>query len=127
MNIEETKKYYDNIKREDLCQCVYCQNLADEIKTAYPEVSDYLMTLGIDIEKPFEVFLPSEPAGGYMDYYGVQYLIAGDSTGFIETKIGDIEIYITDCHPSATHNGDYFVMQAGTFHIRANTDKYDFE
>ena len=103
MNIDENKKYYDNIAREHLCQCVYCQNFLDEIKTTYPDVSEYLMTLGVDIEKPFEVFLPSDPTNGIMDYDGVQYLIAGDRDGFNETSIGDILLYITDSFPYSMH------------------------
>jgi hypothetical protein len=58
MDIERTKAYYAEIKREDICACDYCQNLIDEIKQAYPNVAQYLLSLGVNIERPFEVFLP---------------------------------------------------------------------
>ena len=127
MNIDKTKEYYSTLKRDNICSCVYCQNLVDEIKQSYPDVAEYLLTLGINIECPFEVLLPIETDDGYMDYYGVQYLIPGDSSGFEETKIGCISIFITDCHPDANYDGTYFVIEAGTFHIKCRYDKYSFE
>ena len=127
MDIEKTKKYYAAIKREDLCTCDYCQNLMDEIKLAYPDVAEYLLALGVDIEKPFEVFLPLDPVDGYMDYYGVQYLIVGDSNDFTAVKVGNISIYATERHPSTTYEGEYFVIEAGTFHIKCRYDKYSFD
>lgn len=127
MNIKKTKEYYSMLKRDNICSCDYCQNLIDEIKQSYPEVAEYLLTLGINIERPFEVFLPIETDDGYMDYYSVQYLIPGDISGFEETKIGCISINITELHPDATYNGTYFVIEAGTFHIKCRYDKYSFE
>ena len=126
MDIEKTKSYYSEIKKEDICNCIYCRNLTDEIKQAYPDVSEFLASLGVDAEKPFEVFLPSDPVNGYMDYYIVQYLIAGDPDDFKETKIGDISIGISDCHPTANYEGEHFIIDAGIFHIKCRYDKYDF-
>lgn len=68
MDIEATKAYYAGMSRSSICSCDYCQNLVDEIKSAYPEVAEYLLGLGVDIEHPFEVFLPIENDDGYMDY-----------------------------------------------------------
>ena len=127
MDIEKTRSYYANFTRDDVCKCDYCQNLIDEIKGAYPEVAEYLSALGVDIERPFEVFLPVETADGYMDYYEVQYLIIGNSEGFQETKIGDVFICIDTSHPAATYKGEYFVIGTGSFHIKCRYDKYRFE
>ena len=85
------------------------------------------MSLGVNIERPFEVFFPIEDHdNGYMDYPIVQYLIAGNSSDFKETKIGDIQIGISDCHPNATYEGEHFIIDAGVFHIKCRYDKYDF-
>lgn len=127
MDIEKTNKYYSKIKREDICDCDYCQNYIDEIKSAYPTVSEYLMTLGVDIEKPFEVMLPFEPANGFMKYYAVQYLVVGNSDGFNETQIDDVSVYSADIHPDAAYKGEYFVIEAGPFKIKCRTDKYKFK
>lgn len=127
MDIEKTKEYYVEMKREDICNCIYCQNLIDEVKQAYPDVAAYLLSLGVNIERPFEVFLPIEDHNnGYMDYPIVQYLMVGNSSDFKKTKVGNIEIGICDCHPTATYKGEYFIIYAGTFHIKCRYDKYDF-
>ncbi len=127
MDIEKTKAYYSGLKREDICECIYCQNLIDEIKQSYPDVAEYLLSLGINIERPFEVLLPIEDhINGYMDYPSVQYLIAGNSDDFKETKIGDTKIGISDCHPTAAYEGEHFIIDAGEFHIKCRYDKYDF-
>ncbi|MDE6732678.1 MAG: hypothetical protein K2J77_07365 [Oscillospiraceae bacterium] len=127
MDISETKRYYSKIKREDLCSCDCCQYYIDEIRSSYPAVSDYLTTLGVDIEKPFECGWPSDPVDGYMDYYVVLYLIVGNNDGFKETKIGDVTIELIDSYPAATYKGEYFIIAAGPFHIKCRTDKYKFE
>ncbi|MCM1221726.1 MAG: hypothetical protein NC548_45370 [Lachnospiraceae bacterium] len=126
MDIEKTKQYYSRCTRADACSCDYCQNYIDEIKASYPAVSKYLMTLGVDIEIPFEVLLPLETVNGYMEYYEVQYLIVGNIDGFEETQIDDVAIYSTTSHPAATYKGEYFILAAGPFHIKYRTDKYNF-
>lgn len=127
MDIEQTKAYYAALERADICSCAYCQNLIDEISAAYPDVAAFLASLGADIARPFEVLLPSDPADGFMDYPAVQYLICGDSAGFQETKIGEVTIGISDCHPPASYHGAHFIIEAGPFHIPCRDDKYRFD
>jgi hypothetical protein len=126
MDTEATKNYYSALGRDHVCSCDYCQNLIDEIKGAYPKVAEYLAGIGVDIERPFEVFLPIEYDDGHMDYYAVQYLVAGDPDGFEDTVIDDISIGITDQHPEAKYKGKHFIIEAGTFHIKCRYDKYKF-
>ena len=54
MDVTKTKEYYSDYWRKDACTCVYCQNLADEIKAAYPELTEFLASFGVNIERPFE-------------------------------------------------------------------------
>ena len=74
-----------------------------------------------------EVFLPIKTEDDYMDYYGVQYLIAGNNEGFQGTEIGNISVRIAACHPDAAYKGEYFVIELGTFHIKCRFDKYKFK
>ncbi len=39
MNIEKTKKYYDDLTDADICDCEYCRNYVREVKAAYPELT----------------------------------------------------------------------------------------
>ena len=54
MDIERTKQFYRELKQSDLCGCAYCRNYVKEAAKAYPAVTAYLQTLGVDIAKPFE-------------------------------------------------------------------------
>ena len=60
MDVRKTKHYYDVSAGDQVCTCDYCRNYVKEIRHAYPELSEYLETMGIDIEKPFET-MPIEP------------------------------------------------------------------
>ena len=60
MDVRKTKHYYDVSAGDYVCTCEYCRNYVKEIRHAYPELSEYLETMGIDIEKPFET-MPIEP------------------------------------------------------------------
>lgn len=99
MNIEETKQYYSSLTSEALCGCVYCRNYIREIKNAYPKIAEYLLTFGIDIEKPFET-IPLEPdETGYIEYISSQYIIIGnpddfdkEETGFVENDMKEMKI-----------------------------------
>lgn len=42
INVEQTKKYYKDIKQEDLCDCNYCKNYYLQVKDAYPKVAEFL-------------------------------------------------------------------------------------
>ena len=46
INVEQTKKYYKDIKQEDLCDCNYCKNYYLQVKDAYPT----LFTSSVPVE-----------------------------------------------------------------------------
>lgn len=77
LSIKGTKQYYDSLTAEDLCNCAYCRNYIREIRNAYPKVAEYLLALGVDIEKPFET-IPLEPdATGSVEYLSSRTLLSG--------------------------------------------------
>ena len=73
MNKFKTENYYRELNKDSLCFCDYCRNYYKEVKAAYPELSDYLAGMGVDIEKPFET-MPLEPYEGNIEYIAVQCL-----------------------------------------------------
>ena len=118
MDIEKTKSYYSRLKSEALCDCAYCRNYIHEVKAAYPKVADYLLSLGIDIEKPFET-MPLEPdEKGYIEYIGVQYIVYGSPEGFNKTIIKSVRIDVTDSHPSTQIKEDHFVIEISPIRLR---------
>ncbi len=128
MDIAKTKEYYSDYGRKDVCTCAYCQNLVDEIKTAYPELTEFLASFGVNIERPFEAMLPYEINDEtYFEYPGVQYLICGNSEDFVEKTIGDVDVFITTSHPTPTYKWEYFIIECFPVRVRIRSDKYNFK
>ena len=117
MNIERTRQYYDQLTDADICDCAYCRNYVREVRPAYPELTDYLNTLGIDIEKPFEA-IPVAPVDGVMFYSGVQYVVIGTADDFEESSVGDVQLFITDSHPMTDVNEDHFVIEVSPIYLK---------
>ena len=110
LSIKETKQYYDSLTAEDLCNCAYCRNYIREIRNAYPKVAEYLLALGVDIEKPFET-IPLEPdETGGIEYLSSQYIVIGNTDGFIKTVIDTVTVDITDSHPLTNIDKPHFVI-----------------
>ena len=111
LDIRRTKSYYEQVSNRDLCDCAYCQNYVREIKVTYPKVAEYLCSLGIDIEKPFET-MPLEPnEAGYIEYISAQYIVYGESDDFVKTVIGSVHVDVADTHPTAQINEAHFVIE----------------
>ena len=111
MDRKRTEEYYKALGADDLCDCAYCRNYYKEIKSAYPALDEYLQSLGIDIEKPFEA-MPLEPYEGFLEYSGVQYVVLGSPSGFEETAVGNVHIVIADSHPMTGIEEEHFVIEA---------------
>ncbi len=111
LDIQKTKRFYDALLSSNLCDCAYCKNYSHEIKAAYPQLSAYLESMGIDIEKPSET-MPLEPdSNGNIDYIGVQYIVLGDVQHFQRTRIGDVTIDIATSHPCTNVKDNHFVIE----------------
>ena len=110
MDIDRTKAYYAGLTGDDLCQCEYCRTYVREIRSALPRLAEYLERLGVDIEKPFEV-IPLDETADEMVYLAVQYVVIGSAEGFEETKVDDMEIFLTDSHPMTNIEEAHFVIE----------------
>ena len=109
-DIEKTRAYYSNLGPENICDCAYCQNYCARVKAAYPEVARYLASLGVDIEKPFEIFLPEPIEEGYLEYGICQYVVFGTCPEDFAHQIGDVTFGRSDCHPSTKIDEEHFVL-----------------
>ena len=56
MNVDilKTTEYCRSIGETSLCDCAYCRSYRLQVKSAFPEASEYLDSLGVDIEKPLK-------------------------------------------------------------------------
>jgi hypothetical protein len=110
VNIEKTKKYYHSIDSKSLCDCNYCKNYYAQIKADYPAVASYLASLGIDIEKPFDVS-PLEPENGILEYCACWYIVFGSCPDTYRYKIGDVDFCVASAHPSTGIEEEHFVLE----------------
>ncbi|MBQ6334132.1 MAG: hypothetical protein IJI46_03555 [Erysipelotrichaceae bacterium] len=117
MDIEKTKKYYEQLSDEEVCDCTYCQNYVKQIKATYPKLAAYLDEMGVNIEKPFEA-IPIAEAEGVMLYSGVQYVVMGKAEDFKDTSIENSEIFITDSHPMTGISEDHFVIEIAPIELK---------
>ena len=89
-----------------------------EIKSTYPKVAEYLFSLGIDIEKPFET-MPLEPdETGYIEYISPQYIAIGSPDDFVETTIDSVNVGIAESHPSTQIDETHFVIEVGPVRLK---------
>ena len=123
LSIKETIQYYDRLTAEDLCNCAYCRNYIREIRNAYPKVAEYLLALGVDIEKPFET-IPLEPdETGGIEYLSSQYIVIGNTDGFIKTVIDTVTVDITDSHPLTNIDKPHFVIEIYPVRLKRTVQK----
>ena len=123
MSIKETKQYYESLTAEYLCNCAYCRNYIREIRNAYPKVAEYLLALGVDIEKPFET-IPLEPdETGGIEYLSSQYIVIGNTDGFIKTVIDTVTVDITDSHPLTNKDKPHFVIEIYPVRLKRTVQK----
>ena len=124
-DIEKTRAYYRSLGPENTCSCDYCRNYCARVKAAYPEVARYLDSLGVDIEKPFEILLPEPIEDGYLEYSVCQYVIFGNGPEVFTRRIGDVTFGRSDCHPNTKMDEEHFVLDV--YSIRLPFEEPDSE
>lgn len=111
INVIKTRKFYHTISDASLCDCYYCCNYRAQVKSALPNVATYLDTLGIDIEKPFELS-PLEPdKNNILKYCCCQYIVFGDCDYAYHHKIDDVKIRIATAYPNTGIKEKHFVLE----------------
>ena len=112
MDIEKTAEYYRSLTADDICQCAYCKNYVSQIRRVYPETAAFLESIGVDIEKPFELF-PLHPGHDeQITYLDVQYAVIGSREGFKRTQVGGVTFDIAGSHPVTGIGSEHFVIEA---------------
>ncbi len=110
-NIEETRRYYQSLPAEALCDCAYCRNYYLQIRGKYPRVSAYLDSMGVDIAKPFETS-PLEPDENQMlEYCACQYIVFGRCSDDYRHQIDGVELRLAHSLPSAGIPQEHIVLE----------------
>ena len=118
MDKAKTRDHYERLPPDELCPCEYCRNYIRHIRGTFPLVAEYLDSLGVDIEKPFEA-IPLEPDDdGMIQYIGEQYIVLGSRDGFEPTEISGISIDIAESHPATQLSCEHFVIELSPLRLR---------
>ena len=115
MTIEKTRNFYKTY--DDLCDCAYCSNYIREIKKSYPDLVAFFDKIGVDVEKPFET-MPGEPENGFIEYFGVQYLVIGDKKDFSKSNLGEVTIDLAKSFPDPGLDCNYYVIEVGPIKLK---------
>ena len=118
VDIAKTKAYYNSIIEAFMCDCAYCRNYRLQVKSAFPKVAEYLYSLGIDIEKPFETS-PLEPdENGILEYCCCQYIAIGTCNPEYHYRIDDVEFRIATSYPGTGVEQEHFVLELYPIHLK---------
>lgn len=109
-DIKKTRAYYHQLGPENICSCADCRNYCAVVRAAYPEVARYLASLGVDIEKPFELSPLGPEDNGYLEYCDCQYIVFGTCSEDFTHRIGDVTFGRSDCHPNTKIDEEHFVL-----------------
>ena len=111
VDIEQTKKYY---KSHSLCDCPSCRNYYVQVKDNFPLLNNFLLELGVDIERPDElghVELENE-----IEYLCAAYTVCGKILEFDKCEIdlfedrGVVSIVFNNSYIPNEQQTDYFVV-----------------
>ncbi len=75
VDVEKTREYYVNPETAPRpCTCTGCRNFREYAKNCPDTLRDFTVSLGIDIEKPYEVYGINETGDGKLLYGGWWHL-----------------------------------------------------
>lgn len=111
MDIEGTQKYYEALEKSDLCQCDYCINYVQAIRKAYPLLTKYLVSMGVDIEKPFETMPLEVDNNNRIEYISAQYIVLGKKDDFKAALIDGVEVKLATSHPTPRIKAEHMVIE----------------
>lgn len=129
IDVKRNKYFYRNFdKNNDLwCDCAYCQFYRPKIGKMYPEISNYLEKLAIDINKPYESSLPFLSADNKLSYDFAWYICFGDENEFKSFEIEGAGIKKAVDYPDPNLGGDYFILEIGPLFLGHKSDYENLE
>lgn len=111
INIAKTKEYYASIGKSLLCDCSYCQCYRKQIRSVYPKVAEYLDSLGVDIEKPFETSPLESDEKNMLEYCCCQYIVFGKCDSKYSYQIDNVEFRLSTSYPNTGVAEEHFVIE----------------
>jgi hypothetical protein len=121
VNIEKTKDYYKS--NLEVCSCVACENYINTVSQTYPELVDFLQSIGVDYRKPFETFWLENREDQSIYYEGIQYVVFGEWNQDFMYSLGNIRIFCSGTHRVTNINDKHFVIDIDDIHLKWGLQK----
>ena len=118
----KTAAYYQSLTPEDLCSCNDCLHYRKHICRVYPQISSWLHSFGIDIEKPLETSPLGQNKQGYMEYCGCQYVAFGECEPDFCIHIGPVTLRKSASFPPTGISEPHFVLEFFPILLPADND-----
>lgn len=110
IDIEKNKIYYANKSK---CECDYCKYFYTHFKLAYPKISEYLESFGIDPTCPHELVWFVDEKEKAICYTNCMYVVIGTNIQ-IDEKIEGISITLEkENYPNVNLTSEYAVIDFG--------------
>ena len=114
IDLQRNLQYY-NSEQSIPCDCDICKNYYSKVKAKYPQITEYLSSLNVDILRPFELVWFENEKQNQIEYIGCQYIVFGKCENSFQKQIGDVVFEInTDHHPDTKNiQGEHFILDFG--------------
>ena len=110
VDVSRTRRFYQEEKEEELCDCDGCKNYRARVKRAYPEAAAYLDSLGVDIAKPFHVSYV-DLGDGRMLYIDACYILFGEADYAFHHAVGGVEVIPALAYPDPGVEEPHLVLE----------------
>lgn len=109
INKELTIQYY---KKYEPCDCKYCLNYYKQIEECQKEVCEFLVSLGVNPLKPFELVFDEEENS--ITYIGCMYVVYGVVEDDYTKEFDGVKFQINkNNHPFTGIEEEHFVLDLG--------------
>lgn len=114
INADRNFEYYRS--DESLpCECAGCRNFIVQIEEKFPGLNCYLLSLNVDICRPFELIHGETENGSKIEYWSCQYVVFGSCENDFVKTIGNITFTKNNGHhPNTGISEEHFVLDFGT-------------
>lgn len=120
MDVKKTQtiNYYKRVKQSEQCNCDRCLKYYKEIKYLFPQMDEYLSSLGVDTEKPFEaVSFETREVYGY-DLYFAWYIVFGECEDDYKISVDGLDIIKATSYPNTGIEENHFVLETSLMEFR---------
>ncbi|MDO5028311.1 MAG: hypothetical protein Q4E36_03490 [Bacillota bacterium] len=113
IDVEKTLSYYETNDFSHDCKCSFCEFFRTYFKEDFSSLHTYLLSLGIDSRKFFELALPYLDEEKDLVYPFVQYIVFTKGAKDFKEVFAGLDLYASENHPPTDIKEDHLVLEFG--------------